>query len=141
VDWNVLGGRIHVPVGSRPHPPTITLGVGRTTLASLVGYRWELYARADADVMSGRAAALFAAAEARVVTVEPDPALPRDGFTDLEVEAGIRVRRDRGAARPRDARLPRRLQHRSARHVRPLTGVRRPPPYPRRSPHAWHRAC
>jgi hypothetical protein len=70
----------------------VVLGIGHTTLASLVGYRWELYARGDADLVRRARAALFAAAEVRRMTVEPDPGLPRGGFTDLAAEAGVRVR-------------------------------------------------
>src|SRR5438093_3711412 len=67
VDWNVLGGRV---TGRRPGrvPLTYTVGLGHTTLASLVGYRWEATGHLDAAVVSGENAEAYVAGDARFVT-------------------------------------------------------------------------
>jgi hypothetical protein len=88
VDWNVLGLRLAGPLtaGLRLH-----MSLGHTTLASLVGYRWEATAGLDADV----ARPLFVAADVRLVTVEREPAFPRGSFADWRAEAGARFRREK----------------------------------------------
>jgi hypothetical protein len=88
VDWNVLGVR-----AAGPLTPSVRLhaSVGHTTLASLVGYRWEVAGGLDVDLTRP----LYAAGGVRLVTVEPDPALPRGSFADWRAEAGGRFRRDR----------------------------------------------
>ena len=83
VDWNVLGVRASGPVARGVH---LRVSAGHTTLASLVGYRWELTAGLDAG-MRGRS---YAAADVRLVTVEPDPAFMRGDFVDIRAEAGAR---------------------------------------------------
>ena len=90
VDWNVLGGRITWPVRSGPRPVRATASLGHTTLASLVGYRWEAVAEVDAEPAQIGAAALFGRATVRVVTVEDNPQLARGSFADLSVEGGTR---------------------------------------------------
>ncbi|MBI3932918.1 MAG: hypothetical protein HY317_05850 [Acidobacteria bacterium] len=95
VDWNVLGLRasLRLPEGS-PIPARVSASVGHTTLASLVGYRWEVTARGEADVLTRRWATLYLTADARLVTADSSEQFPRNGFADLRVEAGPRWRRD-----------------------------------------------
>jgi hypothetical protein len=94
VDWNLLGGRIAWPIRSGPHPVRATASVGRTTLASLVGYRWEAIAEVDAEPARMGSAALFGRAGVRAVTVEENPDLGRGSFADLSLEGGMRWSRD-----------------------------------------------
>jgi hypothetical protein len=86
VDWNVLGLRLAGPL---TRSVRFRASVGHTTLASLVGYRWELTAGLGFELQ----APLYGAAGVRLVTVDPDPALPRDDFADVRAEAGGRWRR------------------------------------------------
>jgi hypothetical protein len=94
VDWNVLGLRVARQVEGSV-PLRLTLGAGHTTLASFVGYGWELTARAEGEWPRQRRAAGYAIAAARAVTVTAKraPELPPGGFVDLLVEAGGRFRR------------------------------------------------
>lgn len=94
VDWNLLGARLAWPVQAGDRPVRVTASLGHTTLASLVGYRWEATAEIDAEPARVGAAALFVRANARAVTVDPDPALDRGGFVDAAVEGGPRWRQD-----------------------------------------------
>jgi opacity protein-like surface antigen len=96
VDWNILGVRVAADVG-RDRRARVGGSIGHTTLASLVGYRWELTARGDVDVVRRERFAAYAAARARLVTIDPDPALPRDDFLDFAIEGGLRF--------PRQARV------------------------------------
>ncbi|HUG53284.1 MAG TPA: hypothetical protein VMR21_06775 [Vicinamibacteria bacterium] len=93
VDWNVLGVRLAAVVGG-PRRVRLGAGIGHTTLASLVGYRWELTAHGDADLLQRESYAVYAAARTRFVTIDPDPALPRDDFLDFAIEGGLRFRRE-----------------------------------------------
>ena len=92
VDWNLLGVRVS---GRRPGriPLAYTLGLGRTTLASLVGYRWEATGRLDAAVWAGEKTEAYVAGDARYVTVERSDAFPRGNFLDRAAEGGVRWRR------------------------------------------------
>lgn len=94
VDWNVLGARLS---GERPGrvPLAFTLGLGHTTLASLVGYRWEATGRVDAALPLGQASEAYLTGRARYVTVEESPAFPRGNFLDRSAEAGLRWRREK----------------------------------------------
>lgn len=94
VDWNILAARLFLPLGEGRHAPRLTVGLGHTTLASLVGYRWEATARLEAEPVPLGAARLFGAIDARAVTVDPDPLLPRGDFLDLAAEAGARWRKE-----------------------------------------------
>ncbi len=94
VDWNLLGGRIAWPVRSGPRPVRATASLGHTTLASLVGYRWEAIAEVEAEPLRIGSAALFGRANVRVVTVAANPALARGSFADASVEGGARWSRD-----------------------------------------------
>ena len=94
VDWNLLGVRLATPLRTGTHPVRATASVGHTTLASLVGYRWEVTAEVDAQPARIGSAALFVRANVRAVTVDPDPALDRGGFVDASVECGPRWERD-----------------------------------------------
>jgi hypothetical protein len=93
-DWNLLGARIAWPVRTGPRPVRATASLGHTTLASLVGYRWEATAEVDAEPSRIGSAALFGRAHVRVVTVEENPDLPRGSFADASVEGGARWSRD-----------------------------------------------
>jgi hypothetical protein len=83
VDWNVLGLRLKGPAARSVR---LRASVGHTTLASLVGYRWELAAGLDVDLRRPA----YAAADVRLVTVERDPLFPRGDFVDVRAEAGAR---------------------------------------------------
>jgi len=92
VDWNVLGLRF---AGRRPGrvPVGFALGVGHTTLASLVGYRWEATGHVDAAFLSGKGGEAYVAGDARFVTVARSLAFPRGDFLDRAAELGGRWRR------------------------------------------------
>jgi hypothetical protein len=92
VDWNVLGARW---AGHRPGriPLAFVLGLGHTTLASLVGYRWEATGRLDAGFPLGEKSEAYLTGRARYVTVEESPDFPRGDFLDRSAEAGLRWRR------------------------------------------------
>jgi hypothetical protein len=96
VDWNVLGVRMSGLLGSDDHPVRYAASVGHTTLASLVGYRFEVTAHADTDVLGSAARAVYLAADARLVTIEKFPDLDRGSFLDLSGEAGLRLRQAKG---------------------------------------------
>ena len=68
--------------------------MGHTTLASLVGYRWELIGHGDIEVLGNERTAGYLRAAARFVTVDPEPELPRDDFLDWIVEGGFRFRHE-----------------------------------------------
>jgi hypothetical protein len=93
VDWNVLGARASFATRGAL-PARVTLGLGRATLASLVGYRWEAAARLEVDLLTRAAYRLYAMADLRGVTVDEDPAFPRGDFLDVWLEAGVRVPRE-----------------------------------------------
>jgi hypothetical protein len=96
VDWNVLGVRLASPLPREFFVPTrVTLGVGHTTLASLVGYRLEMTLKAEADLLARRWGQAYAVMEARVVTTARSAAFPRSGFIDFMLEGGTRFGRDR----------------------------------------------
>jgi hypothetical protein len=94
VDWNILGARIEWPVRTGPRPIHATASLGHTTLASLVGYRWEAIAEVDAEPWRIGSAALFGRADLRVVTVHDNPMLARGSFADASLEAGTRWSQD-----------------------------------------------
>jgi hypothetical protein len=93
VDWNALGARYAWPLSSGPRPARATVSLARTTLASLVGYRWIATVEVDAEPAHARAAALFLRANVRGVTVA-DSGLDRGSFVDLSAEAGPRFSHD-----------------------------------------------
>lgn len=93
VDWNMLGVRAEKRLGAHGQA-RLGGSVGHTTLASLVGYRWELTGHGDLEVFRGERTAGYAAARARFVTVDPEPELPRGDFLDWAVEGGFRFRRE-----------------------------------------------
>ena len=96
VDWNVLGVRVDGP-WPRDSQPRVRagLGVGHTTQASLIGYRWELTARVDALAVPRASAEIHARARARLVTTEPSDLFPRSGFLDYGLELAARWTRGR----------------------------------------------
>jgi hypothetical protein len=57
-----------------------------------VGYRWELIGHGDLELLGGDRTAGYGAARARLVTVDPEPELPRGDFLDWVVEGGFRFR-------------------------------------------------
>ena len=93
VDWNMLGVRAEARLGTSRRA-RIGGSVGHTTLASLVGYRWELTAHGDLEVFRGERTAGYGAARARFVTVDPEPELSRGDFLDWAVEGGFRFRNE-----------------------------------------------
>jgi hypothetical protein len=91
VDWNVLGMRLDGPWPSESHPRLWAgVGVGHTTLASLIGYRWELTGQLDALAFAHADAEIHCRAQSRVVTTEPSELFPRDAFLDWSVEVAAR---------------------------------------------------
>ncbi|HEY8151785.1 MAG TPA: hypothetical protein VIK51_22955, partial [Vicinamibacteria bacterium] len=93
VDWNMLGVRAEAALG-QGRRARVGGSVGHTTLASLVGYRWELTGHGDVDLIRHDRTSGYAAARARLVTIDPDPALPRGDFLDWALEGGVRFRRE-----------------------------------------------
>jgi hypothetical protein len=94
VDWNMLGVRLSGPLAqARPFPTRFLASVGHTTLASLIGYRFEAVVRLEADIVNQTWGGLYIAAMLRGVTAEASAAFPRDGFLDANVEGGVRIRR------------------------------------------------
>jgi hypothetical protein len=89
VDWNVLGLRLGGPLGGAPRGRW-EVGLGHTTLASLVGYEWEATALLEADARTASPTP-YGRAEARLVTVGTKSELDRGGFIDATAEAGLRV--------------------------------------------------
>jgi hypothetical protein len=98
VDWNVLGVRVGRRFDGRVAVRALA-GLGKTTQVSLVGYRWELTGRVQAELplhAGGAGAdggALYGDAELRLVQADASPEFPRDGFLDARLEAGLRLRR------------------------------------------------
>lgn len=94
VDWNTLGFRLSGPLAqARPLPTRFLVSVGHTTLASLIGYRFEAIAGLEADIVNQPWGGLYVAAKLRGVTTESSAAFPRDGFLDANFEGGVRIRR------------------------------------------------
>ncbi len=95
VDWNIVGleGRYRL---KDPLPVELMLGVGHTTQFSLVGYKWEIRARADADLVTRDWGAVYGVVDLRGVTVDPQPELPRGSFLDALLEGGLRFHRRGG---------------------------------------------
>ena len=93
VDWNLLGVRVSGQLPGRV-PLGYSVGLGHTTLASLVGYRWEATGHLDAALLSGETAEVYVAGDARYVTVERSDAFPRGNFLDRAGEGGVRWRRE-----------------------------------------------
>lgn len=93
VDWNVLGVRL---AGQRPGrvPLAFAFGLGHTTLASLVGYRWEITGRLDAALPIGDKSEAYVTGRARYMTVERSADFPRGNFLDRSAEGGLRWRRE-----------------------------------------------
>lgn len=97
VDWNILGVRFGRRFGGRV-PVRALVGAGKTTQVSLVGYRWELLGRVQAELpwhASGGTdgGALYGDADLRYVKADASPAFPRDSFLDARLEGGLRLRR------------------------------------------------
>jgi hypothetical protein len=93
VDWNILGGRL---AGHRPGrvPLAFVVGLGHTTLASLVGYRWEATGRLDVAFPLGTKSEAYLIGRARYVTIDETPEFPRGDFLDRSAEGGLRWRRE-----------------------------------------------
>jgi len=94
VDWNMLGVRGEARLSPGGRRTRVGGSVGHTTLASLVGYRWELIGHGDIEVLGNERTAGYLRAAARFVTVDPEPELPRDDFLDWIVEGGFRFRHE-----------------------------------------------
>ncbi len=93
VDWNMLGVRAEATLG-QGRRARVGGSIGHTTLASLVGYRWEVTGHGDVDLLRHDRTSGYGAARARLVTIDPDPALVRGDFLDWAVEGGVRFRRE-----------------------------------------------
>lgn len=93
VDWNTLGARLSGTLAERPLPLRFELSAGHTTLASLIGYRFEGVLGLEADLVKRPRHALYLLARARAVTTEASAEFPRDGFLDLRLETGARAER------------------------------------------------
>jgi hypothetical protein len=95
VDWNLLGVRAAAPLPEAfPFAGSFSVSAGHTTLASLVGYQWELTGKLEADVVKRAWGGIYASAEARGVTTRSSPEFPRKGFLDASLEAGTRFTRE-----------------------------------------------
>jgi hypothetical protein len=90
VDWNVLGVRLGGPFGSGTPRGRWEVGAGHTTLASLIGYEWEITSLVEGDAGTSSPTA-YGRVDARLVTVGPRSELDRGGFLDASAEAGVRV--------------------------------------------------
>ena len=95
VDWNVLGVRASHAFGGHV-PVRAGLGLGHTTLTSLVTYRWEITGQLDAELLRRPWGRLYALADLRGVTTESSPDSSRKGFVDVWIEAGVRFPRSAG---------------------------------------------
>lgn len=95
VDWNLLGLRFEAPFPAEfKIPGRLAVGMGHTTQASLIGYRWELTGQAVADLVTRRFGIVYGAAGFRLVSAEPEEPFERRGFVDFQAEGGVRFRRD-----------------------------------------------
>jgi hypothetical protein len=93
VDWNVLGLRAgrDLDLGV---PTRVSLGLGHTTLASAVGYRFEATAGVESDVARWDGGLGYLRGRLRLVTVsEEDSLLDRGSFADASLEGGLRFER------------------------------------------------
>jgi hypothetical protein len=94
VDWNMLGLRAELPFPTGvPFPGRACFSVARATLASRVGYRWELTAAVEGEWFARPWGRGYVRAGARLLTVDPAAEVTRDGFVDGLLEAGLRFRR------------------------------------------------
>lgn len=98
VDWNVLGLRVDGPWPREAKPRLRAgFGVGHTTLASLIGYRWEITGDLDALAVAHASMEIRGRARARLVTTESSETFPRSGFLDYALELAARWARGRRA--------------------------------------------
>jgi hypothetical protein len=96
VDWNVLGLRAarELELGV---PTRVSVGLGHTTLASAVGYRFEATAGIESDVARWNGGLAYLRGRLRLVTVsEEDAEIDRGGFADAALEGGVRFGRGAG---------------------------------------------
>ncbi len=91
VDWNILGVRASAPLPGIP--ARLTVSIGHTTEASLIGYRWELKGLLEGDLHRAAWGAIYGIALARAVTTQTSPEFPRSGFLDARLEAGVRLQK------------------------------------------------
>lgn len=91
VDWNDLKVQLSGPFANQR--ARFLMSLGHTTYTSLVGYRFEAIGYLEADVVKRPWGETYLSARLRGVTTEPSPEFPRDGFVDVNVEGGIRLRR------------------------------------------------
>jgi hypothetical protein len=93
VDWNILGLGVEGALGQRDRAH-VGGRVGHTTLDSIVGYRWEVIGYGDVELYRRGRMAVYGAAGARLVTIDPEPELPRRDFLDFAAEGGLRFLRE-----------------------------------------------
>lgn len=98
VDWNTLALRFAGTLRRTP-PLRFELQAGHTTLASLIGYRFEAVLGLEAELLTRPGYAVYLGGRTRGVTTETSAAFPRDGFVDVWVEAGVEARRQARRAR------------------------------------------
>jgi len=93
VDWNMLGLRAELSFPQRwPLPGKASLAVARATLASRVGYRWEVAAGVEAEWPAQGWGTGYLRAGVRALSVDAAAEIARDGFVDGLLEAGLRFR-------------------------------------------------
>ena len=90
VDWNVLGVRAARRFRRGAQDVRVELGLGHTTLASLINYGWEATVRAEANLLRHGVATLYLNLDVRAVSAEAKADFPRDGFVDSLIEGGLR---------------------------------------------------
>jgi hypothetical protein len=91
VDWNVL----RVQAMRSFERGFVEGGVGHTTLASQVGYGWELVARGDTRLLRlSSTTTLYGLFALRAVEAEASAAFDRGSFADVKLESGVRFTRE-----------------------------------------------
>jgi hypothetical protein len=96
VDWNALGARAGLDLGDAflGVPTRVSLGIGHTTLESVVGYQLEVTGGIESDLYEWPGGTVYARARMRAVTVKEDADLDRGSFLDGSTEAGMRISRN-----------------------------------------------
>lgn len=99
IDWNVMGLRAlkQIPRGLGV-PVRAGASFGYVNLASVVGYKFILTGRIDADLWEHGDAGVYLRMAGRLVTVEPEEPFLRGDFVDLWIETGGRLARGKQLA-------------------------------------------
>ena len=97
-NWNVLGVRARHPLPAcLGVPGTARLSVGPALYSFELGYRWEVVAALEVEVLRRASGTVYSRGGLRWVAVRPDPLFERGSFVDAGFEAGWRVARRAGA--------------------------------------------